>query len=365
MQFLRNNKLFLTTVVLTTLLSVVYFGFVASDVYISESRFVVRTPDRQNFSTLGMIIKGMTGFSRSQDDSYTVQDFILSRDALNSLENVLLIKKAFSNPDIDRVSRFAGLDLDNSHENFHRYYKRMVDVDLDPISSISTLTTRAFNAEDAYNMNMHLLELGEKLVNQLNERGRQDMIRFALQEVRDAENQAKEASIALARYRDEKEVIDPEKQSAIPLQLISKLQEEFIATQTQVQQLEKVATTNPQLEVLRQRAKFLKKQIQQESQRVVGNSGTSLASKTVEYERLLLEKDFSDKMVASAMNTLEQARNEAHRKQLYLERIVHPNKPDVAMEPKRLRAIAAVFALSLMVWGILSMLVAGIREHQD
>ena len=70
-------------------------------------------------------------------------------------------------------------------------------------------------------------------------------------------------------------------------------------------------------------------------------------------------------MLSSAMSTLEQARNEAQRKQLYLERIVQPNLPDQAMEPRRLRNILAVFLIGLITWGVSAMLVAGIREHQD
>jgi capsular polysaccharide transport system permease protein len=39
--------------------------------------------------------------------------------------------------------------------------------------------------------------------------------------------------------------------------------------------------------------------------------------------------------------------------------------PDVAQEPHRLRGILATFVLGLVAWGILSMLLAGVREHQD
>jgi capsular polysaccharide transport system permease protein len=54
---------------------------------------------------------------------------------------------------------------------------------------------------------------------------------------------------------------------------------------------------------------------------------------------------------------------EALRQQLYLERIVQPNLPDYAMEPRRLRSVLVVFVLGMMAWGVLSLLVAGIREH--
>jgi len=65
------------------------------------------------------------------------------------------------------------------------------------------------------------------------------------------------------------------------------------------------------------------------------------------------------------MAALENARNEADRKQLYLERLVQPNLPDIAIEPKRLRSIVVVFVLGMIAWGILSLLLAGVREHHD
>jgi len=37
----------------------------------------------------------------------------------------------------------------------------------------------------------------------------------------------------------------------------------------------------------------------------------------------------------------------------------------MAMEPRRLRAILATFLLGMIVWGILTILIAGIREHRD
>jgi capsular polysaccharide transport system permease protein len=90
-----------------------------------------------------------------------------------------------------------------------------------------------------------------------------------------------------------------------------------------------------------------------------------LARKAAEYQRLALDREFADKQLASAMVSLEQARNDAQRKQLYLERIVQPSKPDIAVEPKRLRSIFSTFILGLVAYGILSMLLAGVREHQD
>lgn len=355
------DKLLWLTVVLPTLLAIVYFGCIASDVYISESRFVVRSPDRQAASPLGFILKG-AGFSRSQDDSYTLQDFILSRDALRALDEELDLRRAFGKGDV--FNRFPGLEWDNSFENLYRYYQKKVGVQLDNVSSITTVTIRAFSAEDAQRMNQMLLEMSETLINHLNERGRQDMIRFASKEVAEAERKAKLTALTLARYRNEKGVIDPERQSAIPLQQIAKLQDEIIAAKTQLAQLQMLAKDNPQIPVLKNRIQTLEAEVRIESGRIAGG-GHSLASKVVEFQRLSLEKEFADKQLGVALASLEQARNEAQRKQLYLERIARPSLPDAAVEPRRLRAILAVFVLGLITKGVLTMLIAGIKEHQD
>jgi len=237
-------------------------------------------------------------------------------------------------------------------------------VQLDSTSSISTLTARAFTAEDAFRINEQLLEMGEALVNQLNERGRKDLIRFATDEVRDAEKKAKAADLSLSAYRNQKGVIDPERQSSIQLQQIAKLQDELIATQAQLTQLQTFTKNNPQIPSLQQQVQSLRQAIDAETNRVAGGD-RSLANKAAAYQRLALEREFADKQLSSALVSLEQARNEAQRKQLYLERIVQPSKPDMAMEPRRIRNVFATFVLGLIAWGILTMLLAGVREHQD
>jgi capsular polysaccharide transport system permease protein len=364
-RLLGINRLFLLTVFVPTTVSIIYFGFIASDIYISESRFVIRSPQKQTTTGLGAFLQGAAGFSKSQDDTYTVHDFINSRDALQQLNVQFALTTHYTDPKIDRFSRFGGFDPDSSFEALHRYYqKHIIEVSNDSSSSITTLRIKSFTAKEARALNISLLEMSEKLVNQLNERGRQDMIRFAQSEVAAAEAKAKAAALALSAYRDKKGVFDPEKQSALQLQQISKLQDELIATKTQLAQVRSVTKNNPQLAVLQKRADVLQAEIATETAKVVGGD-RSLSGHAAEYERLALERGFADKQLAAALASLEQARNEAQRKQLYLERIVQPSLPDYPVEPRRFRAILATFAVGMICWGILTMLIAGVREHHD
>jgi capsular polysaccharide transport system permease protein len=72
-RFFAKNKILWLTVIIPTILAIIYYGLIASDVYISESRFVVRSPQRQTQTGLNAFLAG-TGFSRSQDDTYSVHD---------------------------------------------------------------------------------------------------------------------------------------------------------------------------------------------------------------------------------------------------------------------------------------------------
>jgi capsular polysaccharide transport system permease protein len=115
---------------------------------------------------------------------------------------------------------------------------------------------------------------------------------------------------------------------------------------------------------LRDRIRALEAEIATASSKVAGEGG-SLSDKYAEYARLALEQEFADKQLETALASLEQARNEAQRQQLYLERIVQPSEPDVAVLPERMQSVVVVFVVGVVLWGVLSMLTAGIREHQD
>ena len=146
---------------------------------------------------------------------------------------------------------------------------------------------------------------------------------------------------------------------------MSKLQDELIATKTQLAQIRDLTKDNPQIGSLQTKLNTLQAEINSETAKVAGGGDRSLSSKSADYERLALDRTFADKQLSVALTSLEQARNDAQRKQLYLERIVQPSAPDMAVEPRRLRSVFATFVLGLVAWGILSMLVAGVREHQD
>jgi capsular polysaccharide transport system permease protein len=357
------NLLFLATVVVPTVAATIYFGLLASDVYVSQSQFVVRSPDKPAATGLGVLLKSV-GFSNAGDEIFITQDYVKSRDALRALNQGGAVEKAFSNPSISAFDRFNPFGWDGTFEDLYNYYIGKIRIEHDTTSSITTLSVEAFSAGDARRMNRQLLDLSEVLVNRLNNRGEFDVLGFAQREAQEAEAEARRASQALAAFRNRQGIVDPEGQAAIQLQLVSKLQDELIGAKLQQQQLQSLAPDNPQIPLLRTRISGLSRQIDAELGRVAGGKG-SLSASAVQYQRLALDREYSDRRLTAALASLQEARNEARRKQAYVERIVQPNLPDEAQKPRRLRGILATFILGLVAYGILALLFAGVREHHD
>jgi capsular polysaccharide transport system permease protein len=356
-----GDRLFIITVVVPMILSTLYFGFLASDVYVSESHFVIRSPEKPAATGLGAILQS-AGFSNAGDEVFAAQSYAASRDALKAINVNQAVQKAYTRPDIFVLDRFNPFNRDGSFEQLYKYFIKKVKIQNDPTTSITTLTVRAFTAKDARDFNEKLLTLSEDRVNRLNQRGRKDLIGYAQKEVDAAKIKSQTASLALAAFRNRSGVIDPEKQAEVQMQMVSKLQDLQLSAKSELAQLQRFTPLNPRIPVVRSQLASVQKEIDTQLGKVVGDR-RSLAADAGRYQRLVLETEFADKQLTGALTSLETARNESVRQQAYVERIVQPNLPDSPIEPRRLRGILATLALSLIAYGILRMLLAGVREH--
>lgn len=363
---IRNiSKLFLWVVVVPTALAILYFGFIASPVYISESRFVIYSPNQQVSSSGLAGLFSAFGGSNSGSAAQTVSSYISSWDAMTALNRAYDLRKIYGSDTIDIFDRFGGIFHPfHSDVKLLKYYRAMVSDNFDSATGISQLRVSAYTAADAHKMNAFLLSRSQAIVNRLNEHARQKAVDYAQLNVDHAERKLKDATLALARYRNVHGVFSPPAQSNLQLNLISRLQDQLISQKANLEALQAHAPHNPQIPVLRSGIKGLEQEIAAEKSKVTG-SQSSLASKDIEYERLTINQLLAQKLLEDSFTSLQQARVTAQKQELYLETISRPNLPDAPQEPKRLQDIVATLIISLMVWGVLFIVIGGIKEHHD
>ena len=362
-EWVKKRRWFVIFVIVPTLLAALYYGLIASDIYISESRFVIKSPDqkRSQMSTLANLVQ-TTGLSGGQEQASEVLTFVRSRDALRALEKDADVRGKFSAPQADILSRFPKPFSDGSFESLFKYYGDMVDARLDNESGTAIIKVRAFAPQDAYVINRQLLDLSEALVNRLNTRAQTKGITEAQKQVELATARAKAARVALTQYRNTQALIDPSKQAVGVLDIANKMIAERAVLQAQLDLMQRVAPANPSIPALRNRINAISVQIASQDSRVVGN-GSGIASKMGGYENLLVEQEFATESLNAANAALVQARAEAQRQQFYLERVVDPNIPDMPLLPERLLKVIIIAATALCLYFIGWMFVVGVLEH--
>lgn len=359
----RLNAWFSIFVLVPILIAILYYGFVASDQYISESRFIVKgRADRPNqLSGIASLVQA-TGLSSGQEQTSEVIDFIKSRSALTELQRKIDIRGKYDIFGADAFSRYPLFWKLDRFENLYQYYEDKIHTKIDSETGLAVLTVRAFSPSDARQINAALLNLSEALVNRLNEKSRTKAIAEAEQRVLGAQERVRKARLALGQYRNDQQLIDPLKQAGGVLAISDKLISDQAALRAQLELMLRVAPDNPSIPALRGRIAAIGNAIASQNGRAVGKP-SALTSKMGGYDNLLVEQEFAAQTLTAASAALEQARTDAQRQQFYLERVVEPNAPDLSRYPQRLWSILTVAGVALCLYFIGWMFVIGIVEH--
>lgn len=359
---LRRHALLLVTFVLPSLIAILYFGLILADRYTSEAQFVVRSPGRANIDQLTNLMH-VSGTEQASDEASAVHQFIRSRDAVELLVRDANLRLLLSRPEADPFWRFPGWFSRDLREKLFEHYLDFVSIRKDSSTGITTLVVQAFRPEDSVRIAQTLLAGSEALINRLNERARRDTIRAAEREVESAKARAFERREELTVFRTRAGTVDPAKSSQNLLETIGKLSFEAAQVNAQLAEALRNSPQGPQIANFRNRIQAIEQQIVEEK-RQIGGSAQALAPIIADYERLVLEREFADRALASALASLENARIESQRQQLYLERVVEPHAADYPSQPKRLLSIAIVLVLSLSAFLIFRSLINNVRAHQ-
>lgn len=361
---------FLLLVILPSLIVTAYFYGMAAPQFVSEARFVVSSRGHEGGAAAalrgmgGGAFGGFGGGSMASSETNSVRDFLTSLDAVMEAHGKLDLIAMWQRPEADWLSELWRTEP----ELLTRFYNRMVTVSLDPSTSVTTLRVRSFRPEDSKALAETLLTSAEALVNRLSERTRNETLRVARQEMEIAEQRVLESRAAMVRFREQERELDSAGAAQAAVALRGQLEVALAQARAELtERLKFMRPDNPALQVTRNRIEALERQISSERTRhtetIVGGEGAVLARQLASFERLMLEREFADKQLASATASLETARLEAQRQQLFLSRIVEPNLAVYPLYPRKLTNVASIIVGLTIAYGIGWLLIVGMREH--
>ncbi|HVC55815.1 MAG TPA: capsule biosynthesis protein [Stellaceae bacterium] len=356
------NIWFWAIVGVPTLIAGVYYFGIASDLYVSEAKFVVRGPTKGPVSALSAMLGGAAD-SAVSEDTYAVHDYLMSRDVVRRLDRADDLRALLGRPEGDLLTRFPGVWYwRKDFEALYDAYSRFVSVDIDSTSGVSTLRVEAFRPADARRIAVALLSFSEQLVNALNARARHDSLAIFQREVDSTEQRIAKIQSQLTAYRVKQKMLDPKSAAIGPLELLAQLNAQLTSSKARLAEIIRNSPRSPQIRLVRTRIASLERLVTEEHSKITGE-GDSVATALGEYERLDVQRLLAEKQLASAFTSLEGARLQAQRQQIYLETIAQPNLADYPLYPKRFVSFLTVVVTCLLAYGIAWLLIASVREH--
>jgi capsular polysaccharide transport system permease protein len=353
---------FLAMVAAPTLAIGGYMGTIAASRYVSEYRVAIRTVEplkSVGFSNLF----GLAGASQASNDAEAVVQYLQSREPVDELDRTIGLRARYSSPAIDWWSR---LSPDATIEFVTRYWRSMVDAYYETSTGTIIVKISAFTPQDALDIAKRSLSLSESLVNRMSEKSREDALAASRQEVDEAQARLVDLREKLRILRDAERQLDPRKAAESTLALAARLSGDIAQLKAMIFEQQRTLDADaPSLEANQRRLKGLQNELKDVNAEVTAGDAEHrpLSGQIGAFEELQSDATFAEKSYQSALTSLETARLDAARQQVYLATIVRPALPQEASFPRPLRASATVFGVALILWAIGLLVVQAVREH--
>lgn len=365
----RSYGWFVGVVILPLLLVGGYLYLFAANQYSSEAHYLVRAQGGAQTGTTGLgALLGAGGGAGAAAaavsgaaEANAVSDYLTSHDVVNALQKSIDLVAIFRRPEADALSRLP--DERPTPEALLKYYRSQVDVYYDSETAITELEVRAFRSEDAYLVARSLLALGEQRVNEMNERAFRDAVDLSRRQLDEVTRSLGRVQGQMTVFRQTERDVNPTGTAEAQINLVSGLTGQLAAARAQRDTTaQTIGTGNPQYQALSQQVRSLETQVRSQSGRLTGGS-TAIAGSLGDYERLRLEQELLAKRYDAATASFETARQQAVRQQLYIVRVVDPNRPVKSLYPQRGVILLTLLAALLVTYGIGWLIAAGVREH--
>ena len=336
--------------------------------YTSEFRVAVRAAQpSKSISDIGEVF-GLGAPSQTTNDANAVVQYLHSRSAVEAIEKRYPLRESFVSDNVDFFTRFHGKpDI----EALTRHWNRLVESFYESSTSTIVVRVSAFSPADALKIANYLLADSEVLVNSLSSRARDDSVAFAQEEVNKAETRLTAISRRFQELQEKEAMFDPMKAAEANIKLASMLREQIAQRNAELATIQpSLAPDSPSVVAQRRIIAALRQDLAKVEAQATGGVAAAkesgdrpISHAMTAFQQLIDERTFAEKAHLSALTSLETARAEANRQQVYLAVVVPPGLPEEIDFPRPLRQIGLTAAIATVIWLVGLLGVYSIREH--
>lgn len=358
---------FALVVVLPVLCAIAYLFLVAEDQYASTVGFTVRREEGATSST--ELLGGLAQFAGASGSSESdiLYEFIQSQ------EIVSLVDERIGLGDLYSVhwpgDPLLALRPDPTIEQLHRYWGHMVRISYDQGTKLIELRVLAFRAEDAQRIAQEIVTASQNRINDLNNQAREDVMRYANEDLDTAVDRLKAAREALSRFRSRTQIVDPAADIQGRMGVLNNLQQQL--AQALIENDLVLGTTqegDPRREQATRRIQVIRDRIAAERETFASDGDTRIAGETypaliAQFESLAVDLQFAEETYRAALAAVDMARANASRQSLYLAPYITPTLPQTAEFPQRVMLSGMVLLFLVLIWAIGALIYYSVRDR--
>jgi len=348
------------------LLSVLYWGFYASDRYISEAHVIIQSTQIDNGQ--GFDLGSLLGSANAgnQPDQLLLRDYLLSLDMLKKLDARLHLREHYGDPRHDLLSRLWSWRGGVSVEKFHAHYLDRVSVEYDDYAGVLVIKSQGYDPQTAHAITSALVSDGEQFMDALAHSLAQDQVDFLAKQIGDINQTTMVARQALLAYQNRHGLVSPQGTTENLAAIVNGMESRLSDLQaSRAAMLGYLMPTSANVVEANLQIAALEKQIASEKARLAAPQGPTLNRTVEEYQRLEMEAGFAQDLYKTALTALEKGRFEAARTLKKMSILQAPTLPEYPLEPRRLYNSVVSILVVLLAAGIVHLLAAIIRDHKD
>jgi capsular polysaccharide transport system permease protein len=342
---LPRSKL-LATLLAINVVALIYFGVIASPIYVSNASVIVRNGESAG-SNMTSLLSGATG-NGAEFGGYVFKDFAKSWEEFDRLNRSLDLADHYRQGDI--FGRFGGpLSLFRTNEiELWRYYQRSIGTKVDTKSGIVSLEVEGYDPAFANKLATALLRDAVANLTAMNGQRERQLMSSSNRRVDELSTELAQREAALANHRQRTGIFEPSEIYQARLNLLNSL----AVRQTELAGKQGAALretpNSPMLSDVNAAMSATKARIAEEEQRIAETSRRAAA-----YDSLRVMRDNTVSMLNQASTAMYEAQRDAINNGYFLNVISQPSMPPAPELPYRLRWILGIAMVSLLVWAIL------------
>lgn len=355
----KNIRIFFGVIFI---ISLVYVLFIEVERYKSSSSVLLKDFASNQTTEFDLSLFG-GGASSQMQDSKVLQSYLNSFEMLQKLDDKFNLREYYKSDNLDFINRLGN---DSTREDFLEKYIENITISYDELSGILNIGFFHSDSQTSKDILEFILKEAELQINKYNEINAKKYLSFIKTSVDKNRVSLDQTISSLEKYQNKNLVLNPTSNAETTSSIIASLEGELVKKKAQLQQLKQYMNEKSfDVKNLKNEINAINKSINITKNKLTGKGNNRLNIVLFQFERLKNQVEFEKEKYKQSLVQYEIAKNEVEKDAKILQVIVRPNLPDGHTVPDRPMAILNIIIALGLIFGVVSLVVAIIKDHRD